>query len=81
MSPATLPRPANPILPLPAPVVTQTVTSHLRAGANDVPESDNVVVVYTAPEHEKLMENIAELYRWVAEAMVQLEYYRNRKGS
>lgn len=59
----------------------QDVTPYLRAGANDIPQSGNVVVVYSPTEHEKLMENITELYRWIAEAMVQLEFYRNRDGS
>lgn len=81
MSPAALPSPAKPILPLPAPIVTQEVKVHLQVGANNVPQSGNVIVVYTPDEHEKLMENMAELYRWIAEAMVQLEFYRNREGN
>lgn len=56
--------------------------SYLRVGPNDIPNSGgDVFVVYPAGEHEKLMENIAELYRWVAEAMAQLEFYRQREGS
>jgi len=57
------------------------VTAHLRAAPNDIPQSGNVVVIYSASEHEKLMENIAELYRWIAEAVVQLDFYRQREGS
>jgi len=76
---APLPTPARTILPLPAPIQTQEVHAQLFAGPNNIPATGNVIIVYTPDEHEKLMANIAELYRWVAEAMTQLEFYRRRE--
>lgn len=77
---AALPSPAAAILPLPAPIATQQVYVELLRGPPGTLHENEPIVVYAPEEHEKLMENIAELYRWIAEAMVQLEFYRNRDG-
>lgn len=73
MSPAALPSPANPILPLPTPIQLQDVSPTLEDRNGDI------VVIYSEGEHQKLTDNLGELYRWVAEAMTQLEFYRRRE--
>lgn len=74
-----LPSPANPVLPLPAPISTQDVYAEILTAPEGTLNAGKAVVVYTADEHEKLTDNIAEIYRWVAEAMAQLEFYRRRE--
>jgi len=71
--PAALPTPARPILPLPAPVQLQDVKPTLEDRNGDV------AVVYPQGEHQKLTDNLGELYRWIAEAMTQLEFYRREE--
>lgn len=71
--PANLPSPANPTLPLPSPISTVEVKPTIETGPDGEPR-----VVYSPAEHEKLMSNIGDAYRWIAEAMGQLNFYRNQ---
>jgi len=76
---ASLPSPARSILPLPAPIETQSTYAEILRGPPGTLHENDPIVIYSTGEHEKLMENIAELYRWIAEAMVQLDYYREEE--
>jgi hypothetical protein len=51
----------------------------LEAGPSTTPGVGNTRIVMDATEWEKMNENLGEIYRWIAEAMNQLNYYRNRK--
>lgn len=70
--PIDLPEPQKAILPLPNEIQTETVFI-------EVTEDGDVVL--TAEEFQIMMDNIAEIYRWVREARFQLDYYRSDENN
>lgn len=69
--------PTREALPLPAPIETRTIEWFV-ATPDRLPEDEDWVLFGLTPvDYEILALNMAEIRRWVEEAMFQLQYYRS----
>lgn len=57
--------------PLPNPKATELANVEWKV----IQTADGPVIALTPAEHERLMLNLAEILRWVQEAMWRLQYY------